>query len=52
MKITFNDKSFIEIVKQPTGKIMVVIQATDHANHKITNAVELTPEQFQQLVEQ
>ncbi len=52
MKIEFADKSYIEFSKSDMGKVVVIIQARDHENplKKITNAVELTEEQFQQLI--
>jgi nitrate reductase NapAB chaperone NapD len=53
MKITFEDKSYIEIRKSDNpGKIIIVISAQDNENtlKKITNAVEITKEQFNQLI--
>ena len=53
MKITFNDKSFIDISKSDNpGKIVVSISAKDGLDplRKITNAVEITVEQFKELV--
>lgn len=53
MKIEFDDKSYIEVNKSDhPGKIVVAISAKDHENplKKITNAVELTAEQFKQLI--
>ena len=52
MKIQFPDKSFIEIKKKEGNKVLVIIQAKDHENplKKITNAVELTAEEFKQLL--
>lgn len=53
MKITFEDKSYIEAKKSDNpGKVIVVIQAKDHENplKKITNAVELTAEEFKKLL--
>jgi len=53
MKIEFDDKSYIECIKsnQP-GKVIISISAKDHENKlkKITNAVELTIEEFKKLV--
>ena len=53
MKIVFDDRSYIECQKsaQP-GKIMVIISAKDATDplKKITNAVELTAEEFKQLI--
>lgn len=53
MKIEFEDKSYVEVLKDDMGKITIVIQARDHENSlkKITNAVELTVEQFKSLIE-
>jgi nitrate reductase NapAB chaperone NapD len=52
MKIQFSDKSYIEVKKTESNKILVVIQAKDHENplKKITNAVELTVDEFKNLV--
>lgn len=53
MKITFDDKSYIECRKSDNpGKIIVIISAKDHDNplKKITNAVEITIAEFKQLV--
>ena len=52
MKIQFSDKSFIEAKKTNDGKILIVIQAKDHENplKKITNAVELSIEEFKELL--
>lgn len=53
MKIQFEDKSYIECRKSDTpGKIIVMISAKDHQNPlmKITNAVELTVEEFKRLI--
>ena len=53
MRIEFDDKSYIECYKsdQP-GKVIIAISAKDHGNHlkKITNAVELTLEEFKKLI--
>jgi hypothetical protein len=51
MKITFTDKSYIECRKE-NGKITIMISAKDHQNplKKITNTVELTEEEFKQLI--
>jgi tRNA threonylcarbamoyladenosine modification (KEOPS) complex Pcc1 subunit len=51
MKITFEDKSYIDCYKSD-NKIIIVIQATDHENplKKIINAVELTIEEFKDLI--
>ena len=53
MKIEFEDKSYIQIKRaDEPGKIVVIIQAKDYENplKKITNCVELTETQFNQLV--
>lgn len=53
MKIEFEDKSFVEIRKSnEPGKVLITIQAKDHENplKKITNCVEITKEQFKQLI--
>ncbi len=53
MKIEFEDKSYIECRKSDTpGKIIVAISAKDHENplKKITNAVELTADEFKRLI--
>ena len=52
-KITFDDNSFIEIKKSnEPGKVLIIIQARDHLNNlkKITNCIEITDEQFKELV--
>jgi hypothetical protein len=51
MKITFEDNSFIEIIKQ-NDKIIISIQAKDFNNplKKINNSVEITEEQFKELI--
>lgn len=52
MKIQFNDNSYIDAKKTDDGHILIVIQAKDHNNplKKITNAVELTFEEFLQMI--
>jgi hypothetical protein len=53
MKITFEDKSYIDCQKAQTpGKVIIIISAKDHENplKKITNAVELTSAEFKQLI--
>jgi nitrate reductase NapAB chaperone NapD len=53
MKITFDDKSYVECRKsEHPGKIIIVISAKDHDNQlkKITNAVEITIEEFKKLI--
>lgn len=53
MKIEFDDKSYIECRKSDNpGKILLIISAKDGSNSlkKITNAVELTGEEFKQLI--
>lgn len=53
MKLEFEDKSFLEVIKSPNpGKIIISIQAKDYDNplKKITNSVEITEEQFKQII--
>jgi nitrate reductase NapAB chaperone NapD len=53
MKITFEDKSYIECRKSDNpGKVIISISAKDHNDplKKITNAVEITAEEFKQLI--
>lgn len=52
MKITFADKSYIECRKSDNpGKILFTISAKDtDPLKKITNAVEITAEEFKQLI--
>jgi nitrate reductase NapAB chaperone NapD len=53
MKITFDDKSYIECLKSnEPGKIIIVISAKDGTDplKKITNAVELTADEFKKLI--
>ena len=53
MKITFDDKSYIECRKSDTpGKVVVIVSAKDHDNplKKITNAAELTVAEFKLLI--
>jgi hypothetical protein len=53
MKIEFEDKSYIDCQKSSNpGKIIIVISAKDHENplKKITNAVEITVEEFKRLI--
>lgn len=53
MKIIFDDKSFVECKKSDNpGKIVLTISAKDHTDplKKITNAVELTSEEFKKLI--
>jgi hypothetical protein len=53
MKIEFQDKSYIEIIKSNNpGKIMITIVARDHEKplNTIANSVELTDEQFKELL--
>lgn len=53
MKIIFDDKSYIDCQKSAEpGKIVIVISAKDHLDplKKITNAVELTIEEFKKLI--
>lgn len=53
MKIQFDDGSFVEIKKSDSpDKLLVIVSAKDHMNplKKITNAAEITKEQFKQLI--
>jgi hypothetical protein len=52
MKIQFSDKSFIDAKKTEGGNVTIIIQAKDHENplKKITNAVELSSEEFKKLI--
>lgn len=53
MKIVFDDKSYIECNKSDSpGKVVFTISAKDHTDplKKITNAVEVTIEEFQKLI--
>jgi len=53
MKIEFEDKSYIECKKSSDGKIIIIISAKDHNNalKKITNAVEISIDDFKRLIE-
>lgn len=53
MKIVFEDKSYIDCQKsKEPGKIYVIISAKDAVDplKKITNAVELTMDEFKKLI--
>lgn len=53
MKIIFEDKSYIDCYKSNSpGKVVIVISAKDQSDalKKITNAVELTAEEFKKLI--
>lgn len=53
MKISFDDKSYIECSKSDNpGKIVITISAKDRNDplKKITNAVEITAEEFKKLI--
>ncbi len=53
MKITFEDKSYIDCAKSANpGKVIITISAKDHTDSlkKITNAVEITIEEFKKLI--
>ena len=55
MKIEFDDKSYIEVVKSAApNKIVISIQAKDYDNplKKITNSVEITKDQFQLFLDE
>lgn len=51
MKISFSDKSYIEC-RNMDDKIVIIISAKDGQNplKKINNAVELSREEFNQLI--
>jgi predicted lactoylglutathione lyase len=54
MKLTFEDKSYIEICNSNTpNKIMITIVASNKEDLKetIANSVEITKEEFNKLVE-
>lgn len=54
MKITFEDKSYVEVRKSDeAGKVLVIIGARDVNNplKNIVNCVELTKEEFEKLFE-
>lgn len=54
MKITFEDKSYVEVRKSDeAGKVLVIIGARDVNNplKNIVNCVELTKEDFEKLFE-
>lgn len=53
MRINFEDESYIECRKSDSpGKIIIVIQAKDSNNplKRITNAVEMSEEEFRKLI--
>lgn len=53
MKITFDDKSYIECTKSANpGKVVITISAKDGTDplKKITNAVEITIDEFKKLI--
>lgn len=53
MKILFNDKSYIDCQSVDNGsKIIITISAKEQGNalKKIVNSVEITKEQFKQLI--
>jgi hypothetical protein len=53
MKISFDDRSFIECRKSDNAdKIIMIISAKDGNNtrKKITNAVEITMDEFKKLI--
>ena len=54
MKIIFDDKSWVECKKNENGQIVLIISAKDQSNplKKISNAVEISPEQFKELVKE
>lgn len=53
MRIDFEDRSHIECRKSDNpGKVIISISAKDHENplKKVTNAVELSAEEFKKLI--
>ena len=53
MKIQFEDNSFVECKKSDNSdKVVIIISAKDYQNplKRIDNAVELTVEEFKQLI--
>ena len=53
MKISFPDKSYVECKKSDNpDKIIIIISAKDQSNalKKITNAVEISKEEFKKLI--
>lgn len=51
-KLIFDNKSYIEITRSESGKIILTIVAIDPYNtfSTIANSVEVTEEQFKQLI--
>lgn len=53
MKIQFDDGSYVEIKPSDTpDKLLIIVSAKDHMNSlkKITNAAEVTLEEFKKLI--
>jgi len=52
MKISFDDGSYIDCRKGENGKVVFIISAKDATDtlKKITNAVEISAEDFKKLV--
>jgi hypothetical protein len=52
MRIQFEDKSYIEVLKGQDGKVIITIVAREDKDSLsvIANSVQLTIEQFDQLV--
>lgn len=52
MRILFDDKSYVECRRSESGNVILIIQAKDYNNplKKINNVVELTLEQFKDLI--
>jgi hypothetical protein len=53
MKITFDDKSYVEVQRSANpGQVVITISAKDRTDplKKITNAVEITAEEFKKLI--
>lgn len=55
MKITFEDKSFLEIVQSNDPDLIIIsVGAKDYQNNRklIVNSIEITKDQFQELYKQ
>jgi nitrate reductase NapAB chaperone NapD len=53
MRLDFDDKSYVECRKSDNpGKVIITISAKDYENplKKITNAVEITAEEFKKMI--
>lgn len=54
MKIDFDDKSYLEIVKNSLGEIVVTLSAKDSklANSSVVSFAKITELQFQEIAEE